>query len=188
VNNSTITVPRGGIGQPPLQLDMKLLLEAEVRLQEVRIVNPSTAPELTGYFNEACNMSNKYLAWIEYEIIQAKKNYDLARAVVILEKSIDEYEKQKNRFKELGIKFNEDFREAMVIRDEECQTKKDTIDSLEAVKTLIEAKSKSFERAYYACRLIADNKNRVAASPNFSGVIGQTYDYPQDNFMGERKK
>jgi hypothetical protein len=167
---------------------MKPLHEAENRLSEVRIVSPATAPELTGYFNEVCNLSNKYLAWIEYEIIQAKKNYDLAKATVILEKSIDEYERQKIRFKELGVKFNEDFREAMIIKDTECQLRKENVDSLEAVKALIEAKSKSFERAYYACRLIADNKNRAAASPNFSGIIGQTYDSPQENFMGERKR
>lgn len=186
--STVLSVPRGGVDQPPLQLDMKLLHEAEGRLNEVRVVTPVTAIELTGFFNEACNLSNKYLAWVEYEIIQAKRNYDLARATVILEKSVDEYEKQKARFKELGVKFNEDFREAMVIKDIECMQRKDVLDALEAVKFLIEAKSKSFERAYYACRLISDNKNRSAASPNFSGVIGQTYDTLQDNFMGERRK
>ncbi len=185
---NVLHVPRGGLNQPPLQLDMSPIHEAESRLHEVRIASPGTAPELTGYFNESCNVANKYLAWIEYEILQAKKNYDLARATVILEKSIEEFERQKARFKELGVKFNEDFREAMVIKDLDCQARKDTVDSLEAVKALLEAKAKSFERAYYACRLIADNKNRTAASPNFSGAIGQTYEMPQDNFMGERKR
>ena len=182
--NTLLAVPRGKANLEPLQLDMTLVYEAEGRLFEVRTVSPATAPELTGYFNEACNLSTKYLAWIEYEILQAEKGFNLAKATVILDKAPEEYKKIAGT----GIKFNEDFREALIARDLECQDRLDALNGLQAIKALIESKSKSFERAYYACRHIAESKQKTAAMPNFSGTIGQTYEDEQNNFMGQRKR
>jgi hypothetical protein len=165
-------------------LEMALVYQAEQRLHEVKIASPASAPELSGFFNEACNMTTKYLAWVEYEILQAKKYFDLAKAAVVLEKAPEEYKK----FKDSGIKFNEDFREAVIARDTDCQARLDIMNSLQAIKAILEGKMKAFERAHYAVRNVSDNRNRIAAAPNLNGTIGMTTDLPQSNFMGARNR
>lgn len=179
-NQRILTVPRGTVNAPAIQLDMTPLDEAERRLIDVRTVTPATQKDLEGLFNEAANTATKYLAWIEYEVLQAQKRLDLDRATVILDKA-PEY---ANSIKESGIKMNETIREALIARDEACQMSLDVLNSLKAVKALLEAKSESFVRAHYSSRAIADYKGQ-APTPNFSGPIGRTYDMPQTNFMGE---
>ena len=186
--SSILMIPRGIPGLSPMTLDMSLVYSAEKRLGEVAMVSPATAPELIGYFNEACNATTKYLAWVEYEILMAQKHYELARAHVILEKAPDAYDKIKDR----GIKFNEDFRGALVTMDRDCQGRLDTLNALKAVRVLLENKAKSFERAYYACKTTWDRKQTTAASPNFSG-LPSTYTTSSggaigDSFIGERKR
>jgi hypothetical protein len=168
---------------------MTLVYAAERRLNEVAIVSPGTAPELIGYFNEACNTTTKYLAWVEYEILMAQKHYELARAHVILEKAPEAYGKIKDK----GIKFNEDFREALMATDIECQGRLDTLNALKAVRVLLENKAKSFERGYYACKTTWDRKQHQAASPNFGGLLESNLPTSHggtvgDSFIGERKR
>lgn len=181
-NQRVLRVPRGTFGLPELALDMTLLDEAEYRLKEVRIANPATQKDLEGLFNEAANKASTYLAWIKYEILTAEKQFALDKATVILEKAPEEFKK----IKETGIKFNEDFREALIARDEMCQRSLDIINSLKAVEALLESKIEAFIRAHYSSRNIAETKGTVLPSPNFSGAIGQTYNEPQKNFMGDK--
>lgn len=180
-----LTVPRGTVGKEPLVLDMALIDEADRRLHEVRLVSAATATELKGMFNEAANTASKYLAWIEYEILRAKKTHSLNRATVVLEKAVDE----AKRLKEVGIKMNEDMRDALIARDEACQRSQDVLDSLIAVKALLESSYWTFFRAHGSIDTVSQNKT-VAPVPNFGGQIGQTYNIPQINLMGkdERKE
>jgi hypothetical protein len=168
------------VNAPAIQLDMTTLDEAERRLSDVRTVTPATQKDLEGLFNEAANTATKYLAWIEYEILQATKRFELDRATVILDKA-PEY---ANSIKESGIKMNESVREALIARDESCQMSLDVLNSLKAVKALLEAKSESFIRAHYSSRAIADYKGQTPMQ-NFGGAIGRLADQPQDNFMGD---
>ena len=172
-------VPRGKTGLPPLPVDMTRIYEGEGRLKEIAYVTPVTSRELSSYFNEVCNEANKYIAWVEYEILQATKTFDLCRAKVILEKAPAEAQKLKDSG--LG-KPNEDWREALVTMDEDCQAALDSLNNLKAIKALLESKAKTFERAYFSAKL--NNDEKTMASPNFSGTIGQLSD-PQKNFMGK---
>jgi hypothetical protein len=177
--NAIITVRRGTPNVPPLSLNMHSIYLTEQRLQETRAVTPASAPELRAAFNEACNTVTKYIAWIKYEILTAKKNLDLSRAEILLDK-VPEVLKEK------GIKDNADIREAIVNRDQDYQEKLDVLNTLEATKSLLESKSKTFERAYWDCRDIANDKGRIAASPNFS-VNGDVVAYQEGNFIGKSK-
>jgi hypothetical protein len=159
---------------------MGRVYEAEGRLHEIAFVTPATTRELSAYFNEACNEASKYIAWVEYELLQASKTFDLCRARVILDKAPTEAAK----LKESGGKPNEDWREALVTLDPECQAALDTINNLKAIKALLEGKAKAFERAYFSAKLNSDEKDRISASPNLTGAIGQLSD-PQVNFMGK---
>lgn len=173
-----LRVPRGTPSKPELELNMQILDEAERRLHEVRLANPALAKDLEGLFNEAANTATKYLAWIKYEILQAEKNYSLDRATVILEKMPEEAAK----LKAAGIKMNEDYREAFIIRDEACSRSLDILNSLKAVQALLEASSETFIRAHYSSR---NKEKEMAPTPNFMGTTGQTYEIPQNNFMGK---
>lgn len=173
-----LRVPRGTPNKPALELNMDLLDAAEKRLHEVRLANPALSKDLEGLFNEAANLATKYLAWIKYEILQAEKNYSLDRATVILEKLPEE----AARLKEKGIKMNEDYREALIIRDEACSRSLDVLNSLKAVQALLEASSETFIRAHYSSRT---KEKEMAPTPNFMGTVGQTIDVPQANFMGK---
>lgn len=182
MSNSSIiiNVPRGKQGLPRIPVDMSRVYEAENRLHEIAFVTPATSRELSSYFNQACNETAKYLAWVEYEILQANKTFDICRAKVILDKAPVEAAK----LKEVGGKPNEDWRDALVTMDVECQVALDTVNNLKAIKALLESKVKTFERAYFSAKLNSDEKDRIGASPNLTGTIGQLSD-PQDNFMGQ---
>jgi hypothetical protein len=170
MDTKLLFVPRGTPDLATLTLEMAPLYYAESRLFEVAAATPAKAPELMSTFNEACNTTSKYLAWIEYELLQGEKFFNLAKATVILEKAPEEFKK----YRDTGIKFNEDFREALIARDMDCQKRLDALNGIKAVRALLESKVKSFERAYYATREIAKSRDSIAASPNFSGAIGRT--------------
>lgn len=173
VQSRILAVPRGTPGQPNLELELGLLDLAEKRLYEVRLNNPAMAKDLEGLFNEAANTASKYLAWLEYEILQAKKNNDLNRATVI----IDKLPAEAAKLKESGMKMNEDYREAFIMRDEACVRSRDVLDSLTAVQALIKASFDTFVRAHYSARNKAAESGQTPV-PNFSGTtVG-------GNFMG----
>ncbi len=176
-------VPRGVPGGGPLNLDMDIIDEAERRLQEVRLANQATKSELSGLFNQAANTCGKYMAWIEYEILQATKRHNLDRATVILDKVPEE----AVRLKELGIKMNEDLREALICRDTACQESLDTLNQLKAVKALLESHFWSFIRAHTTTSEVAQNRN-FTPQPQINGSLGQTYNIPQPNFMGKDER
>ena len=159
-----IEVPRGDATLPPLQLAMKPLYEAESRISETRVSNPATVAELVSIFNNACHLSNKYISWLKYEILRAKRNFDLAKASVMIDKLPDHVA----RLKESGIKDNADFRAALIDTDPECRACKDTLDVLEAVKTFLEAKLKTFERSYWDSKENGKQLVGGATTPNLT--------------------
>lgn len=180
-----LSVPRGTPGKNPLELDMSLLDEADRRLQEVRLVSHATKTELQGLYNQAANEAGKYMGWIEYEILKAKKEVTKARSNVIMGVAMEEAKK----LKELGMKMNEDLREALISRDPVCDEATDRLNALEAVKVLLGEAKWSFIRAFNSISELAQQKG-AQPTPNFVGELGQTFNIPQANFMGkdERKK
>lgn len=163
----TMNLPRGKKGLPPLALDMTNIYQAEDRLMEVSYANDSTASELMGYFNAVCNTTTKYIAWIEYEIVEATREYDLAKATVVLDKMPAEVQK----YKDAGIKSNEDFRNALIVRDADCQARQEILGQLEAVKKLLESKSWSFIRAFNATKSVVERRSGTPI-PNLHGNHG----------------
>lgn len=179
-----LAVPRGTPDRAPLELDMSIVDEAERRLSETALVSNVTKMELSSLYNRAANEVGKYMGWVEYELLKAKKLHHKNRSNVIMGKAIDE----AKRLKELGIKMNEDIREALISQDAECEKSLDIVNSLEAVKVILEEHKWSFIRAFNS---ISEGGGKSGApTPNFATQIGSTYNLPQPNFMGsdERKK
>jgi hypothetical protein len=158
-SSTTVSAPRGVPGLAPLTLDMSKVYAAESRINETKAVNPMTAPELKATFNEACGITTKYIAWLQYEILMAKKYLALAKAEVILDKLPSKVQELKNA----GIKDNSDFREALVARDTSYQNCQNTLYALEAVKALLESKVKTFDRAYWDCKSTAEEKDHESS-------------------------
>lgn len=163
-SNKVLSVPRGGINEPPLQLDLTTIHAAESRIKETRIINSATSAELKSVFNEACNNTTKYIAWVKYEILRAEKAFDLAKATVLIDKLPD----MLVEMKKVGIKDNADFRKSIVDRDTECQKMRDILAALEAVKLLLTAKAKSFDRAYWDARNNAEMNSKNPALPGLT--------------------
>jgi hypothetical protein len=180
LDSKFLVIPRGVPGLKPFTIDMSAVYLAEGRLPETRFVNPHTAIELTSAFNEASGLIGKYISWINYEILQAEKEFGLCKATVIL----DKLPEQALKLKESGIKINEDYREAMIIRDADCSRALDILNGLKASKEFLESKHRLFERAYYSCRnLIAQPQQRHGSFNAFNGELAE----PQQNFMGKNE-
>jgi len=177
---TVLSIPRGVPGLPPLDLEMKPIYDAERRLHEIRVVTPGTRSELQGFYNETCNLTSKFIAWVEYERLQAVKNLGLERARVILEEAPAQFQKLQDS----GIKFNEDFREAVVMRDIKYQEALDRLNSIIAVKTLLDGKFWTFHRAFNSCGEMSMNKGLISASPNLTGTLNTD----DGNFIGERRR
>jgi hypothetical protein len=180
LSGTDLIIPRGLPDLAPIRLEMQTIYSAEGRLSETKMVNSVTAVELMASFNEASNITSKYLSWVEYEILQAKKTLDLAKATVILDKMPAE----AIRLKDSGIKMNEDHRSAMITRDADCQKSLDILNGLEAVKAYLTAKNRTFERGYYLCR---DAMTKKGITLPMNGYEGMTT-APQSNFMGQDQR
>lgn len=174
---TSLIVPRGIPGVTPLNLDMSKIYLAESRIQETKAVTPATAPELKATFNEAAAIVSKYIAWVKYEINMAEKYVGLAKAEVI----IDKLPEKLKELRERGIKDNADLREALVAQDQQYQDRQNAYFALEATKCLLEAKAKSFDRAYWDCKNSDDRHGGGYSSfPMKEGELTE----PQANFMG----
>lgn len=160
-----LSAPRGAPGQPPIQLDMTDLNRAEARLSEVSLVSNATAADLMGLYNQSANLASKYTSWLDYEIMVSSRHLDLAKAVVILDKLPEEIQK----YKEAGLKANDDFRNALIARDPECASKRQTMEQLMAIRALLEAKIKTFVRAYNSCKLVWERKSSIPV-PNYTST------------------
>lgn len=178
-----LLVPRGMLDATPLRLDMTDIYLAEQRLDEIKSVNPLTAPELKAFYNKVGNLTGKYLAWVEYEILQCEKNMKLEKARVTLDESVEAFKK----FKEAGMKYNEDFREALCARDPKYSQLEDRLAMMTAVKALLKTKFDTFIRSYFSCQEKEDRKSGasgIASSPSLNGSIGQLSDPNLPSFMG----
>lgn len=162
LSETSMMLPRGSLeDNTPLILRLEAINKAEKRLGDVRLVNPETAGEMMGSMNLAANDTAKYMAYIQYELLMAKKNFDKRKAILILDE-FPEYLKKNN------IKPNEDVREAFIIKDDIAFQLRDRIDCLTAALYGFENKMKSFVRAFNASKTIAESRRSMASAPIMS--------------------
>lgn len=180
ISEQLILVPRVRSPQDPMRLDMREVYMAESRLGEVARVTPATSPELMATYNEAANTLAKYLSWVKYELLSAEKEYELAKAEVIL----DKVPEHALKLKELGIKSSEDFRAALIAKDPKCSDLQEKINGIECVYALLEAKAESFIRAYSACKSLSYLKDQTGLG-KINASPGMTLS--SDGFMGQSR-
>lgn len=179
LHDITITIPSGDGVSKPVALDMADVYRTEERLYETQLVNPLTANELATVFNNGCRLVSKYISWVDYEQLKAEKRLSLDRATVVL----DIIPEEAKKLKDTGLKPNDDWREAVIVRDSAYSKTLDTVNELKAISALLSSKLKIFEKAYYMCYREKDRKSMLSSN-SFNGSIGQTHDEKQKNFMG----
>jgi hypothetical protein len=131
-------------------------------------------------FNEAANTVTKYMSWIKYEILTGEKEFNLAKAEVIIDKLPDEAKK----LKDTGMKPNENLREALIAKDQKCSELTERLNALNAAYELLDCKARAFIRAYSAVRSLCGFKDYVPAA-KINATPGMTMS--QDGFMGTSK-
>lgn len=178
-----LTVPRGTPALGTFTIEMSAIYKAESRLKEISVISGEASKELMGFYIDAISETNKYLGWVTYELMQAEKHLKLVKAEVIIDKLpalLVDYRKN-------GQKDNADIREALMYRDKEYQSQLDIVNGLSAIQEMLEAKTKTFSKAHYACKTVYDTMKQTPHHQLISEV-GTLGDIPlgTTNFGGRK--
>jgi hypothetical protein len=151
-----LVVPSFG-KSPALSMDMSRIREAERRLIEAKMVNPITYADLEHTFAESYRDLKKYLASIGYQITQAEKSMEEAKAVILLDR-YPEFLKQKEMKKSQD---NADLRKAFMIQDADYVAALDRFNQLKALEAMMDGKIKVIENV---CRYMRQQMRLVERS------------------------
>lgn len=164
----------------PLEIDLKAILVAEIRQDEVAIVTPGKAPELLSEFNRSWRELHGLYTQLTVEKNKADKVVEQRRAVLILEEV-------PKVLKEKGLQSNETNREAVISLDEAYQKAQDVSDQIEAIIEYIKGKMKSFDNAFTSVKKIlgGSDYNRYR-NEHLSGTTENT-SAPQVKGFGKAK-
>jgi hypothetical protein len=140
---------------PALSLDMKNIREAESRFIEAKTVNPVTYSELESCFNEGYRDLRKYLSLIGFQITQAEKLIEDAKADVFLDK-YPTYMDGKPKSHDTS-----DVRKAFLSRDPDYQAALDKFNQLKALESHFDGKIKVIENV---CRYMRKKMDLILRS------------------------
>jgi|WetSurMetagenome_2_1015567.scaffolds.fasta_scaffold61147_2 hypothetical protein len=145
-------VPTGD-GKSQIAIDLLEIAKAELRLQDVAIVNQHTAPELLSSFNDAWLKLNKNVATLTFQKNVADNANTIARATAKLS-CTDEAIKARGHFKASA-----DLREAFVELDEAVKATKERMDEIGFVLDVLRGKMQAFFNAYTSVKRLTDGKS-----------------------------
>jgi hypothetical protein len=137
-NNQAIILPAFK-KSPQLHLDMSVIREAESRLIEAKTVSPVTYPDLSHCYNESYRTLKTHLSNLGYQLLQAEKAVEEAKADVILGSYAEFLE---GKPKSAG---STDLRNAFLTRDKAYNEALDRTHQLRAVISNFEGKVKVLE-------------------------------------------
>lgn len=156
----SITLPTIKESDQPRVLSMDKTKEAEIRLVEAKMVNPSTYPELEFIFNESYRELKSHLAIVGYDIAMAEKNLANIKAEIILDRYPEFLKDKPSKFD------NAEVRNAFVQKDPEYQKALDTVSTLKMIETLMDGKVKVMERVTAYMKKQMDLIIKSGVNPN----------------------
>jgi hypothetical protein len=118
---------------------MRIIREAEGRLVEAKTVNPATYSDLSYEFNNSYRMLKQHLSNLGYQLLQAEKAIEEAKANVIFGKYAEFLEGKPKSTS------NTDLRNAFLIKDPIYSSCLDRINQLKALISNFEGKVKVLE-------------------------------------------
>lgn len=174
---TTILVPRALSGLSPIALNLGELDTAERRIAEVATVTPLKAPELLATFNMAFLEASRYIALLEQEYVQAKRQADRIRSVVLLDK-VPQILAAKGLASAKSPAGSEDLRKAVLDGDEEYGQALDRVNVIECYVELLKGKQKGLEMAYTSVKKMLGEStfnygNRLSAGSEGEATAGQ---------------
>lgn len=148
-----LTIPGFGFTSD-LTLNVSNIKEAEKRLVEARVVNPTTYSDLEYVYGEGYREAKKYLSLVGYEITRAQKKVEDVKSVAILD-SYPEFLVNKK------LKDSAQIRDAYFNSLPDYNKSLDRVNMLRAVENLLEGKVKVFENV---CRYMRKEMDLVIRS------------------------
>lgn len=168
-------VPRANENQ--LVFNMKKVLVAEARADEIAIVTPHKAPELLATFNRGYLDASNIFAGVKFEQARAEEEVAKIRANILIDKV-------PALLKEKGLPSSADMRQALVDADPDYQAAKDRLAYLDAAVEYVKGKMKFLENAYTSVKKIMDTgnwnmqlqgaKHEASGGVDFDAPVGST--------------
>ena len=143
-----------------LAVNLRTLIEAEHRCDEVESVTPSKAPELLSFLNRACRETHQLALMVLKEKQRGERDAKRIRGRLILDE-IPTLLKEKGLASARSPAGNEDLREAVLDTNEEYLAAQETVQYLDSVYELINGKLQSFSRAFYAVKGVIGNNHHT---------------------------
>lgn len=150
-----LLIPRGRQGLAPISLNMTMIYKVERRIEEIRIANPASMPDLVTDFNLGFIQLGKMVASIQLELAEAKMSLNEAKAVVLLDK-VERILAEK-RISKSSV----DIREAILALDPDVMNAQQRVHAIDACLTLLNNKLEAFEWAYQSVKKISDVQSRI---------------------------
>jgi hypothetical protein len=152
-SNTAITLAIVPTGETALmKLEMRKVLLAESRADEVAIVTPAKAPELMATFNRGYLDASNLFAKAKLEQARAEDSVNQIRAEILIDKV-------PALLKEKGLSTSADIRQALVEADPEYQEARERLARLDAMVEYLKGKMKFLENAYTSVKKIMDTGN-----------------------------
>lgn len=161
VENSALVINAFG-KSPAFSLDMSNVREAERRLVEAKVVNPITYSDLENTFSLSYRDLKRFLSVIGYQIAQAEKFLEEAKATVLLDK-YPEFIASRPKGHDSA-----DIRKAFLSRDPEYSAALDRLNQMKALESNFDGKIKVIENV---CRYMRKQMDLVLRS----GLSGKDY-------------
>ena len=147
----TYVVPRGDGEGEPIVLDVKAVVMAEHRLQDVAIVTREKAPELLATYNEHWLTLNNAVTMLTFEKNKAEAAVKDAYSESILDVT-DEALKKRGH-----AKGSQDLREALAQLDPRHKKARERLNEIRAVLAYLDGKRTAFLNAYNSVKkLVGD--------------------------------
>jgi hypothetical protein len=146
----TYVVPRGKGDGDPILLDIKAVVTAEQRLQEVAFVTREKAPELLATYNQHWLTLNDAVTMLTFERNEADGAVKDAYSEALLDVN-DEALKKRGH-----AKGSQDLREALATLDPRHKEARARLNEIKAVLSYVEGKRKAFEHAYQSVKKLVD--------------------------------
>jgi hypothetical protein len=164
-SETSIVIPRGHAGLPPMVFDMTSIYKIVARTAEVERVVPATYAALVTDFNMGMIQLNRLVGLIDIELRESENGVDMARAIASLERVEPFLESKK-------IKSTADSRDAAITMDKDVQSAIRTRDALLATLAYAKGLKESLERAYFSAKQATD---LISKDPYLNKTSGDRY-------------
>jgi hypothetical protein len=151
-----------GDGKDTFVLDFTIINQLESRVEEIRVANPLTLPDLIVDFTVALSKIGDLIGQVRVELNSAERELEITESISLLER-VEESLKNKK------VRSSADTRKAQVAVDPEVLKAKERRDILIAVMKLLENKHDAIEMAYYGAKKVCDFTSLPIQTKNYAG-------------------